>query len=545
MQTTEGSRRFSPDAEMFRHLKQDLPASLVVFLVALPLCLGIALASGAPLLAGLVSGIVGGLVVGSLSGSRLSVSGPAAGLVVIVVDAIGTLGSFSAFLVAVTLAGALQWLLGRFRAGNLGACVPTQVIKGMLAAIGLVLISKQLPVAFGFASADHAIQHIPTDAQSLAPWRDAFDAVTESALVVALVSLVILFVWDSPRVRRIPVLGKLPGALVAVLWGVGYQALAMAAEPSAALGAQHRVALPEFDSWGALASQLAAPDWSVLSRPEVYGVALSLALVASLETLLSLEATDKLDPLKQHSPPNRELKAQGIGNMVAGLLGGLPITAVIVRSSANVQAGARTRLSAVVHGALLLSVLFVSDLLRWIPLAALSAILLHTGYKLAKPAMFLSAWRQGAGGFVPFVVTVVAILATDLLIGIVIGLASGLLFVVHANTRGAISITSHDGGHLIRFCKDVSFFNRAKLRSYLDRVQPGDALVVDGSRCQFVDRDIFETLDDFIAHARQRGIEVELRAMPPRPEEVSIFTRRLPGPAGADSLGRGQPQPAG
>ena len=500
--------------DMLRHLRHDIPSGVVVFLVALPLCLGIALASGVPLLAGMVAGITGGLIVAWLSGSSLSVSGPAAGLVVIVIDSVAKLGSFNAFLVAIVLAGALQWVLGRIKAGSLSACIPSPVIKGMLAAIGLMLILKQLPVAFGFASAAHAMQHIPSDAQSLAPWRDALDAVTESALLVAAVSLAILFAWEHPRVKRLPVVGALPGPLVAVLWGVAYHAVTQAFDSPATLADHHRVALPAIDGWDSLIGQLASPDWSALARPELYPVALSLAVVASLESLLSLEATDKLDPLKRSSPPNRELQAQGIGNMVSGLLGGLPVTAVIVRSSANIQAGARTKLSAVVHGLLLMSVLFLGGLLSWIPLAALSAILLHTGYKLAKPALFMGAWRQGLPSFVPFAVTVSAILATDLLMGILIGLACGMLFVIHANTRGALTITSHDGGHLLRICKDATFFSRATLRTYLERVQPGESLIIDGSRCQFMDRDIRETLDDFMAHAEQRGIEVTLRSMP-------------------------------
>ncbi len=517
--------RSSSLGHLLRHLRHDLPAGLVVFLVALPLCLGIALACGVPLLSGLVAGIVGGLVVASLSGSQVSVSGPAAGLVVIVVDAILTLGSFNAFLVAVVLAGALQWVFGRLRAGNLGACFPSQVIKGMLAAIGLLLIIKQLPVAFGFMSMEHAMEHIPSDAQSLAPWRNALDAVTGSALFVAVVAVVLLFAWESPNVRRIPVLGRLPGPLVAVLWGMAYQAVAEGTDSSAALGEHHRVALPTFDSLGALLAQTATPDWSVLARADLYVIALTLAVVASLETLLSLEAADKLDPLSRISPPNKELQAQGIGNIVSGLLGGLPITAVIVRSSANIQAGARTKMSAVLHGVLLLGALFLAGLLSWIPLAALSAVLLHTGYKLAKPALFVSAWRQGLPAFVPFAVTVVAILATDLLLGIVMGLASGLLFVIYANTRGAMSLTSHEGAHLLRFCKDVSFFSRAKLRSYLEQVRPGDSLIIDGSGCHFIDRDIRETLNDFTAHAAQRGIDVECRALPSEPETMLPSSR--------------------
>ncbi|MDA8521580.1 SulP family inorganic anion transporter [Acidovorax sp. NCPPB 4044] len=502
-------------AGLFSHLRQDLPASLVVFLVALPLCLGIALASGAPLMAGLVSGIVGGLVVGALSGSHLSVSGPAAGLVVIVVTSIATLGGYEAFLVAVVMAGALQWLFGRLGAGNIGACFPTPVIKGMLAAIGLLLIIKQLPVAFGFQSTEHALRFLPSAADGFDAVRHLSGAVTVSAAVTAAGALAILFAWDTAFVKRLPVVGRLPGPLVAVLWGVAYHAAALATEPSAALADEQRVALPQVDSLAGLWSQFATPDWSALANPQVYTVAVTLAFVASLETLLSLEATDRLDPLKRVAPPNRELRAQGVGNMVAGLLGGLPITAVIVRSSANVQAGARTRLSAILHGLLLLaSLLFLAEFLEWIPLAALAAVLLHTGYKLAKPSLVMDTWRQGWGVFIPFAVTVAAILATDLLIGILIGLASSMLFVIESNTRGALSMVSEGSVHLLRLNKDVSFFSRATLRGYLARVQEGDALVIDGSDCRFLDRDIRETLEDFIAHAEERGIHVERRSMP-------------------------------
>jgi MFS superfamily sulfate permease-like transporter len=517
---------------LLRHLRHDLPAGVVVFLVALPLCLGIALASGVPLLAGLVSGVVGGLVVAVLSGSQLSVSGPAAGLVVIVVNAIASLGSFEAFLVAVVLAGVLQWVFGRLRAGDIGACFPSAVIKGMLAAIGLLLIIKQLPVAFGFASTPHMLQGVPHDAQALDAMALVLDSVSEAALAVAAGALLILVLWDLPAVKRLPVVGKLPGALLAVLWGVACQGFMRGVMPAEALVAHQLVSLPQVDGVGSLLAQLAGPDWSALANPQVYTVAVTLAVVASLETLLSLEAADRLDPLKRVAPPNRELQAQGVGNIVAGLLGGLPITAVIVRSSANIQAGARTRLSAMLHGVLLLvSVLLLVELLRWIPLAALAAVLLHTGWKLAKPSIAVAAWRQGLPTFVPFAVTVAAILATDLLMGILVGLATSMLFVIHANTRGALSITSREHAHLLQLSKDVSFFSKATLRRYLDRVRPGHSLTIDGARCRFIDRDIREALDDFVAHAQEQGIEVELRSMPPI-DAPATAVARMPEHAG-------------
>ncbi|HET9641838.1 MAG TPA: SulP family inorganic anion transporter [Burkholderiaceae bacterium] len=500
--------------EVFSHLVNDVPAAIVVFLVALPLCLGIALACGVPLLAGLVAGVVGGVVVGLLSGSQLSVSGPAAGLVVIVVEAIAKLGSFEAFLVALVLAGALQWMFGYIKAGEIGACFPSPVIKGMLAAIGLLLIIKQIPIAFGFASAEHALQRLST-LGDLQVFQQAADAVTEGALLVTAGALVILFAWDSPRVKRIPVLGHVPGPLLAVLWGVAYQWIVMIVEPSIALSEQQRVALPALQGSAHLWSQLPRPDWSAFARSEVYTVAITLAVVASLESLLSLEAGDRLDPLKRVAPPNRELRAQGIANIVSGFLGGLPITAVIIRTTANMNAGARTRLSAILHGLMLMcSVLFLAGVLQWIPLAALAAVLLHTGFKLAKPSIAVAAWREGPGSLVPFAVTVVAILTTNLLVGILVGLACSMLFVVHANTRGALSMTSQGDAHLLQLCKDVSFFSKSRLRDCLARVESGHALVIDASRCTFLDKDIQESLNDFLLHAAQCDIDVELRAMP-------------------------------
>jgi len=502
-------------AALAHDLRHDVPSGIVVFFVALPLCLGIALASGVPLLSGLVSGIVGGLVVAWLSGSQLSVSGPAAGLVAVVLQSVATLGSFEAFLCAVVLAGALQYVFGRVGAGDLAACFPSAVIKGMLAAIGLMLVVKQLPIALGFASAQHALDQLPGEAASLEAWRSLLTGVADDPLVVTLVSLAILAAWELPVVKRLPGVGRLPAPLVVVLWGVGYHALMSGGADAAVFSEHQRVTLPEAGSLAALAGQMPAPDWRALAKPELYTVAISLAVVASLETLLSLEAADKLDPLKRVAPPNRELKAQGIGNIVAGLLGGLPITAVIVRTSANIQAGARSRLSAVVHGVLLLlSVLFLASALKWLPLAALSAILLHTGFKLARPALFAAVWRQGHAAWLPFAVTLGAILATNLLTGIFIGLGCSLMFVVHANTRGALSLVSHGKAHLLKLNKDVSFFSKSRLRHLLDRVQPGDELTVDGSRCAFVDDDVREALEEFARHARQRGIQVELRAMP-------------------------------
>jgi MFS superfamily sulfate permease-like transporter len=497
------------------YLARDIPAGVVVFLVALPLCLGIALASGAPLLAGLMAGVIGGLVVAFFSGSQLSVSGPAAGLVVIVIEAIATLGGFSGFLVAVMLAGALQLIFACLRAGDIGSYVPSPVIKGMLAAIGLLLMIKQLPVALGVTSFDGFASRSPNEIGLTDAALHAVGIVSGGTVAVALTSLLILALWETRWVRGQPLLRAIPGPLLVVAWGALYQIFAVHAAPEAALEAAYLVQLPAVDGLGSLAAQLTRPDFSQLASPAVYTVAITLAIVASLETLLSLEAVDKLDPLRRVAPSNRELYAQGIGNIAAGFLGALPLTAVIVRSSANINAGGRTKIAAIVHGLLLLgSVLFLSNALRWIPLAALSAILLHVGYKLAKPTLFVEAWRKGPTQAAPFIITIAAILATDLLVGIAIGMAVGLAFVVRTKFHRTLSLTRYEDCYLLRLHKDVSFFNKAQLRRYLARVEPNSKLVIDTSRCRFIDLDIGETIADFLHSAPASNIAVTLRSMP-------------------------------
>lgn len=500
-----------------RHLSHDIPAGIVVFLVALPLCLGIALASGVPLLAGLLAGVIGGLLVAVLSGSQLSISGPAAGLVVIVIEAIALLGGFEGFLTAVLVAGVLQLVLARLRAGDLGAYVPSSVIKGMLAAIGLMLIVKQVPVALGHASFSAFDSRIPDDAGLGGMLAQVGGAISGGTLTVAAVSLALLAIWETPWARAQRVLRHVPGPLVVVAWGVLYQLVTAHAAPGVALADEHLVQLPPIDGLASLGAQLVQPDFSQFANPAMYRVAITLAIVASLETLLSVEAVDKLDPMRRVAPSNRELYAQGAGNIAAGLVGALPLTAVIVRSSANINAGGRTKVSAMVHGVLLLlSVLFLSNALRWIPLAALSAILLHVGYKLARPSLFAQAWREGPSQAVPFIVTVAAILATDLLIGIAIGMAVGIGFTLRSNFHSALSLTRYEDCYLLRMHKDVSFFNKARLRHLLARVEPGSKLIIDASRCAWIDHDIEETIADFQRSARVTKIDVTFRLMPAR-----------------------------
>ncbi|UZR29391.1 SulP family inorganic anion transporter [Methylococcus mesophilus] len=510
------------------HLTQDIPAGIVVFLVALPLCLGIALASGAPLLSGVVAGIVGGLVVSWASGSQLSVSGPAAGLTVIVLQGIEKLGGFEHFLLALILAGLMQLALGFLRAGTIGAYFPSSVIKGMLSAIGLILITKQLPHAVGYGQDIMGEEtYLPQDAEgTFSELLHAMESISPGATVVSAVAIAIMVLWESRLIRSAPLLAQIPGPLAAILWAVGFN-LSMAGS-SLEIAPEHMVQLPDIRGFEDLAGRLVFPDFSRIMDPAVYAVAFTIAVIASLETLLSLEAVDKLDPLRRVAPTNRELKAQGAGNLLAGLLGGLPITAVIVRSSANINAGGRTKVACFIHGLLLLlSVGFLARYLNHIPLAALAAILLMTGYKLAKPAMVVQMYRKGATQFIPFAVTVMAILATDLLKGIAVGVACGLYYVIRANFHAAISLTRHGNHYLLRLRKDVSFLNKALLREQLDQVEPDSELIIDGTYAEFVDQDILETIEDFVEAARDDRIVVHLKNL-----------RTAQGHAGRDSESR-------
>lgn len=506
----------SPLHFYLRHLSRDLPASIVVFLVALPLCLGIALASGAPLFAGVIAGIIGGLVVAWASGSHLSVSGPAAGLTVIIFNAIESLGSFSAFLLSVALAGILQMALGFLQAGLISAFFPAAVIKGMLAAIGLILIIKQAPHATGYdASYDGDESYMKETAESsFSELLHGFEAVSPGAIVVSVVALCILVLWENALLRNFSLVRMVPGPLIVVIWGVVYSLWSQQYLPDWAISAKHLVSLPELGSAENFIAQLHSPDFSYLGNPTVYKIALTLAIIASLETLLSIEAVDKLDPLKRIAPTNRELKAQGLGNLISGLMGGLPITAVIVRSSTNINAGGQTRMSCFLHGVfLLVSVMFLAPYLNLIPLACLAAILLQTGYKLAKPALFREYYRKGWSQFLPFAITVAAILTTDLLMGIAIGMASGIFFVLRANFHEAITLTQHGSNYLLRLHKDVSFLNKALLRTHLASI-PNDAeLLIDGHKALFIDHDILETLADFRLAAVDRGINVEIQGV--------------------------------
>lgn len=500
--------------------RSDVPASLVVVLVALPLCLGIALASGAPLTSGIVAGVIGGIVVGLLSTSQLMVSGPAAGLSAMVLAGITALGSFQSFLAAVVIGGVLQTALGLLRAGIIGYYFPSAVIKGMLAAIGVILILKQLPHAVGYDAdfeGDLAFRQ-PNDETTFSALGDLPQQVQPGAVVIALLSLAVLIIWARPAFRRLKVV---PAPLIVVLLGIGLNALFARVAPEFAIRSTHLVTLPITDRPSQWLTFFSAPDWSALSSFATWRLGVTIAIVASLETLLSLEATDKMDPYKRQSDTNRELLAQGIGNTLSGLVGGLPVTGVVVRSAANIDAGAQTRWSAIIHGVLLLVfVLSIPTVLNMIPLAALAALLLYTGFKLASPALFRTAWKLGWAQFIPFVVTVVAIVFTDLLVGIAIGLVVATIFIFAQYLRqDAMRIVSAPGAVLTRYQlpDQATFLSKANIGRTLNELPDGSRVEIDGSGTARFDYDVVEQLYEFAETARLRNIDYRLVNIPAAP----------------------------
>jgi MFS superfamily sulfate permease-like transporter len=496
-------------------LGSDLPASIVVFLVALPLCLGIALASGAPPFSGLISGIVGGIVIGMFSSSQLSVAGPAAGLSTIVAAAIISLASFETFLLAVVICGIIQMILGFARAGIMGDYVPNNVIKGMLAAIGLILILNQFPHLIGDDSsfeADESVNQAGEKKNVFVTFIYSFRYITPAAMIIGILCLVFMVLWEKLTANKKGFIKLIPGPLVVVVIGVALNMLFQETGIQQALSGGHLVSIPKASNANEFFSFFTMPDWSKILSTEVLITGATLAMVASLETLLSIEAVDDLDPYQRVTDTNRELKAQGLGNMVAGLIGGLPITSVIVRSSANVNAGAKTKASAVLHGVLLLScVAFIPFALNLIPKAALAAILIYTGYKLAKPSLFKAFYKKGWDSFLPFIITIIAILVTDLLKGVVIGIGVGLFFAFRSNFKLAVFVVNDKNRYLFRLRKDVSFLNKPIIKRNLEKVPPNSMVIIDTMRADFIDKDVIETIEDFMKHAPLKGISVELK----------------------------------
>lgn len=501
---------------LFGSLKSDFPSGLVVFLVALPLCLGIALASGAPPLSGIIAGIIGGIVVGWLSKSHISVSGPAAGLTAIVLTAIAALGSFEAFLLSVFLAGVFQLILGFIRAGSISNYFPSNVIEGMLAGIGIIIILKQLPHAVGF-DADFEGDEAFFEADGSNTFSSiigALDYFHLGAIIITVVSIILLVLWD-----KVPFLKKLklvPGALVAVIVSIILNEIFIRTGSTLAIAETHLVKLPVPQSFEELKGIIVMPNFMAFNNPQVWITAITITVVASIETLLCIEASDRMDVQKRYTDTNVELKAQGIGNMISSLLGGLPMTSVVVRSSANANAGAKTKMSAIIHGILLLiCVLAIPVLLNKIPLATLAAVLILVGYKLAKPATVLHFWHKGKYQFVPFIATLLAVVFTDLLKGVTLGMIISIIFILRGNLKRAYNFRKEEyaEGDVIHIdlAQEVSFLNKAAIKSTLNELPEHSKVVIDASDTVYIAHDVLDLIEEFRSiKAKEMHIKVKL-----------------------------------
>ncbi|MEO2051757.1 SulP family inorganic anion transporter [Flagellimonas beolgyonensis] len=521
---------------MFKNIKNDLPASIVVFFVALPLCLGIALASGAPLFSGLIAGIVGGIIVGALSGSQIGVSGPAAGLAAIVLTAIGTLGGYENFLVAVVLGGLIQIVFGLLKAGVIAYYFPSSVIKGMLTGIGIIIILKQIPHFFGYDAdpeGDWAFFQVDGE-NTFSEIINTINYISPGASIIAIVGLAILILWDKVLSKKGKIFELVQGPLVAVVLGILYFSVTKG-NSTLGISEEHLVSVPVPDSFESFMGFFSFPNFGAITNTEIWVTAFTIALVASLETLLCVEATDKLDPMKRVTPANRELFAQGVGNSISGLIGGLPVTQVIVRSSANIQSGGKSKASAIIHGFLLLaSVILIPKLLNMIPLSVLAAILFVVGYKLAKPSLFKTMYNLGWKQFVPFIVTVVAIVFTDLLVGICLGLAVGIVVILiksYQNSHFLHIQDKGDDGHRIKMtlAEEVTFFNKGAILKELDKIPENSYLELDVVKTRYLDNDIIEILDDFGSKAKNKNIHVKLiseRGIVDNPEDYIAFFKK-------------------
>jgi len=523
----------------FGNIKSDLPASVVVFFVALPLCLGIALASGAPLFSGLIAGIVGGIVVGALSGSAIGVSGPAAGLAAIVLTAIGTLGGFENFLLAVVLGGVIQLVFGILKAGVIGYYFPSSVIKGMLTGIGIIIILKQIPHFFGYdAVAEGDFAFFQRDGENtFSELGILLDNISIGPTVIAIIGLSIMLFWDKILAQKAKFFKIVQGPFVAVLLGIIY----FQVTKGTAYGIEnnHLVNVPIPSDFDSFLGQFSFPNFGGITNPAIWVTAFTIALVASLETLLCVEATDKLDPEKRVTPTNRELMAQGTGNIISGMIGGLPITQVIVRSSANIQSGGKSKSSAIIHGFLLLiSVVLIPGLLNMIPLSVLAAILLIVGFKLAKPGLFKVMYGLGWNQFLPFIITVLGIVFTDLLIGIGMGLAVGIVIILvksYQNSHFLHVEDNSDGRHKIKMtlAEEVTFFNKGAILHELDELPEHSYLELDVRKTRYLDNDILEILEDFIIKGKNRNIDIKLiseRGTVENPPSFIDFFRLNPKP---------------
>ncbi len=523
---------------MFKTIKNDLPASIVVFFVALPLCLGIALASGAPLFSGLIAGIIGGIVVGSMSGSSIGVSGPAAGLAAIVLASIGTLGGYQNFLVAVVLGGIIQIVFGFLKAGIIGYYFPSSVIKGMLTGIGIIIILKQIPHFFGYDSnpeGDFAFFQVD-GGNTFSEILKTVNYIKPGSALIGAIGLAILLLWDKVLSKKGKIFQLVQGPLVAVVVGIVFYIITKSNE-ALAISSSHLVSVPVPEDTASFLGQFSFPNFTVIGNADVWIVAFTIALVASLETLLCVEATDKLDPQKNVTPTNRELLAQGTGNIVSGMIGGLPITQVIVRSSANIQSGGRSKMSAIIHGFfLLISVILIPRLLNMIPLSVLAAVLLIVGYKLAKPALFKKMYDLGWKQFIPFTVTVLGIVFIDLLYGIGLGLAVGIVVILIKSYQNSHFLHIEDksnGKHKIKMtlAEEVTFFNKGAILKELESLPRDTFLELDVRKTRYLDNDIVEILEDFAFKAKERNIDIQLiseRGIVENPDSFIQFFKLRP-----------------
>lgn len=502
---------------------QDLISGLVVFLVALPLCLGIAMASGAPLFSGIIAGIVGGIVVGFFSGSAIGVSGPAAGLATIVAAGIKDLG-YETFLLAVVFAGVVQIVAGMVRAGIIGHYFPNSVIKGMLAGIGVIIFLKQIPHALGYdKSYEGELAFDQADgANTFTEIIHAIQANSTGAIIITVISLIILIFWNSSFIQQKKALKLVPAPLLVVLLGIGLNQLFAVVRPEWVLaninGNSHLVSLPVANTFDEFTSFFTFPNFSELGNHKVYFTGFTIAVVASIETLLSVEASDKLDIYKRVTPTNRELKAQGIGNILSGFLGGIPVTQVIVRTSANAISGGRTKLSAIFHGIFLsLCVALIPVTLNMIPLASLAAVLLMIGYKLANPSLFKKMFKQGISQFIPFIVTIVGLVFTDILIGIGVGMAIAFFVILINNYKVPYyyHVEEHAEGDIftIQLAQEVSFLNKASILVMLENLPENSEVTIDGTKSVIIDQDIKEVIQDFVAHIDLKGIKLKVRGI--------------------------------
>ena len=523
---------------------KDLGASLVVFLVALPLCMGVALASGGNVIQGILAGVIGGVIVGAISGSHVSVSGPAAGLITIIESSFESLKELNAehyleaFALAVVLSGLIQLILGVIKMGVIADFIPVSVIKGMLAAIGIIMILKQVPHLVGYDKDEFGeeefLQH--DGHNTFSELFFSIEQFTILAIIIGLIGLVLHFLWDNPKFKAYKITQVIPASLITVILGISINELALKFSPEYAIKPEHMVSVPVLSdsvnigkSLHGLYQQFNFPDFHFIQSIVVWKIAILLAIVASIESLLSLEAGDKIDTQKRTSPANRELIAQGIGNVVGGFVGALPITAVIVRTSANVNAGAKTKSSTIFHGIwLLVFVLFAPKLINRIPLSALASILIYVGYKLAKPILFIEQFKKGKNAFYPFLVTIIAILFSDLLIGISIGLLLGFYFVIKSNFHKSFNLEREDNNVLIRFHHQASFLNKSILKRKLATIKPNEFVVLDFINCTFMDPDILEILTNFMAHAELNKISVEMSFASDSQETNILKSIKLP-----------------